>query len=125
MIWAVCRTIAAIYYTLAMASTFIFLLVTEPKNAAGALVFVTDWTCILVTVYLILATVNLFLDRRHGRYFHYTDRGSLPCIGKYIQTVSKKVIHSENHISESFFRIDSNYSMTFFILFESKVEPSK
>ncbi|XP_072013884.1 protein rolling stone-like [Amphiura filiformis] len=80
VIWAICRIVAAVYYTIAMSSTFIFLLATDPMSAATALVFVTDWTCILVTVYFLLATVNLFLDRKHGRYYHYSDRESLPAV---------------------------------------------
>ena len=59
------------------------MIIEDPVLAANALLFATDWTCLLVCVYFLVAIVNVFLDRSHGRVYHVTEAENVPSVGKY------------------------------------------
>ena len=83
VVWVIYRVLLAIYYPVAVFLFAVAVLIKDPVAAANALLFATDWTCLLVCVYFLLALVNVFLDRSHGRVYHVPETENVPSVGKY------------------------------------------
>ena len=58
-------------------------LVTQPIAAAYFFIYLTDWTALVFVVYLVVAFVNVVLDRKHGKGFHHAPVGDVPVVGGY------------------------------------------
>ncbi|XP_072018273.1 protein rolling stone-like [Amphiura filiformis] len=49
----------------------------QTNPSAYFFIYLTDWTVLILTIYLVVAFINLVLDRKHGMNYNRTDRGDI------------------------------------------------
>ncbi|XP_072018275.1 protein rolling stone-like [Amphiura filiformis] len=80
MFWCIYRLLFALYYASFIAFDFIFNFKHHPLSAAYFFIYLTDWTVLVVTIYMVVSCINVIIDRKHGCYYHTSNRKAPPAL---------------------------------------------
>ena len=84
MLWVSYRLLIASYYTIFVFGLLVYSLITDPSLAAYTYIYLTQWTLTLIIIYMVVASINVLVDRKHGRCYHTSDVSDLTIIGRFI-----------------------------------------